>query len=255
MAKESVVEEEKPLFPAIERTSIGLQAVKAIRDAIVAGQLRPGQALPPERELAKSLGISRPSVREAIQALRMMNILESRQGGGTCVTSLDPVLLSQPIWFLLQVSEDSLLHLFELRQALEVSAARLAATRITEEELAALEVLVQSAEKVIDLPEDYITLDFEIHASVIRALHNPLYLSVLDGVSQLLLESRRRTARSDATRKAAHRSHVEILTALRDHDAEAAADAMERHLRGIDRALRSSGGSREKGATRGRSGT
>jgi len=128
VADESVVEEEeeeeKPLFPAIERTSIGLQAVKAIRSGTVAGQLRRGNALPPERELAKSLGGGRPSVREAIQDLHMVNIIESRQGEATCVSSLDPVLLCQHIWVLLQVS-----------------AARLAATRITKGELGTMEAL------------------------------------------------------------------------------------------------------------------
>jgi len=137
-----------------------------------------------------------------------------------------------PMWFLLQVNEDSLLHLFELRQALEVRAARLAATRITEEELAALAEIVWSAENIIDVPGDLLDLDFKIHASVIRALRNALYMSMVNGVSQLLLESRQGTPRSDMTRGAAHRSHVEIRVALGVHDAEASDDAIERRLWG-----------------------
>ena len=90
-------------FPTLKRTSVSLEAAEAIKALIVSGELGSGDALPPERNLAAMLGISRPSVREALRVLTAMNVVEPRHGGGTYVTSLDPTLLAQPINFLLQV--------------------------------------------------------------------------------------------------------------------------------------------------------
>ena len=141
---------ERPLsFPRLERTSVGLQAAEAIKALILAGDLQPGDALPSERDLAVMLGISRPSLREAIRVLSAMNVLEPRHGGGTYVTSLDPRLLAQPVSFLLQVDPAAFSHLLEVRQVLEVGAARLAAPRITAETLANLQQLADAAEQAL----------------------------------------------------------------------------------------------------------
>ena len=91
------------VFPVLQKSSVSLQAADAIKSLIVAGELGSGDALPPERDLAVMLGISRPSVREAIRVLTAMNVVEPRHGGGTYVTSLDPRLLARPINFLLQI--------------------------------------------------------------------------------------------------------------------------------------------------------
>jgi DNA-binding FadR family transcriptional regulator len=140
-------------FPALKRTSVSLQAAEAIKALIVAGELTSGDALPPERDLAVTLGISRPSVREAIRALTAMNVVEPRHGGGTYVTSLEPRLLARPINFLLQVEPKTFLHLFEVRQVLEVGAARLAAPRMTDELVGELENLVEEAGGALQQPE------------------------------------------------------------------------------------------------------
>ena len=123
-----------PSFSTLEKTSIGLQAADAIKALIVSGELKPGDTLPPERKLAGMLGISRPTLREAIRVLSALNVVEPRHGGGTYVTSLDPRQLAQPINFLLQVDRMAFRHLLEVRQVLEVGAARLAAPRITDDQ-------------------------------------------------------------------------------------------------------------------------
>jgi GntR family transcriptional regulator, transcriptional repressor for pyruvate dehydrogenase complex len=147
-------------FPTLKRTSVSLEAAEAIKALIVSGELGSGDALPPERNLATMLGISRPSVREALRVLTAMNVVEPRHGGGTYVTSLDPTLLAQPINFLLQVEPHTFLHLFEVRQVLEVSAARLAAPKITEDGLAELQSLVDQAAAAMRQPNRYSELDF-----------------------------------------------------------------------------------------------
>lgn len=226
------------LRPLPQKTSLGMRAVDAIKALIVEGKLQPGDALPAERELAVMLGISRPSVREAIRALSSMNILTSRHGGGTFVTSLDPSLLAQPISFLLQIDETVILNLFEVRRVLEVEAARIAALRITDDELDALLGLVNRGGRLLNRPTLYLKCDFAIHAAVIEATQNPLYVRLYESVSELSLESRRRTATVASTREQAHEDHIGIARALRGRDADAAGKAMHDHLTGVEHAFR-----------------
>ena len=226
-----------PSFSALERTSIGLQAADAIKALILSGELRPGDSLPPERELAAMLGISRPSLREAIRVLSALNVVEPRHGGGTFVTSLQPRELAQPINFLLQVDRLAFRHLLEVRQVLEVGAARLAAPRITDDQLAALRDLTEQAERVLGRPEPFLELDFDIHTAIIEATGNPIYLSLYQSIADLSLESRKRTARSAATRRAAHVGHLAIVAALSSRDGAAAAAAMHDHLDVVRHAL------------------
>ncbi len=224
-------------FPTLKRTSVSLEAAEAIKALIVSGDLGSGDALPPERNLAVMLGISRPSVREALRVLTAMNVIEPRHGGGTYVTSLDPTLLAQPINFLLQVEPHTSLYLFEVRQVLEVSAARLAAPRITDEVVDELQKLADQTAGALRQPNRYSELDFELHTKIVEAVDNPIYLSLYQSISDLLLESRRRTARIPAVRRQAHEDHLAIVGALRRRDPEAAARAMHDHLEGMRQVL------------------
>ena len=232
--------ENRPRFRTFEKTSVGLQAAEAIRALIVSGELGPGDALPSERECAVMLGISRPSLREGIRTLSAMNVLESRHGGGTYVTSLDPSLLAQPIRFLLQIEPGALRHLFEVRRVLEVEAARLAARRISTEAIAEIEQLVEDAHRVIDQRDDYVQLDLAIHSKIIAATANPIYLSLYESIAVLSLPGRRTTASDPSVRDGAHRSHVLIAGALSRHEPDAAARAMRDHLAAIERAFKAS---------------
>lgn len=224
-------------FAPLERTSVGLQAAEAIKSLILAGDLRPGDALPSERDLAAMLGISRPSLREGIRVLSAMNVVEPRHGGGTYVTSLDPRLLAQPVSFLLQVDPTAFRHLHEVRRILEVGAARLAAPRIGPDTLAALQALADTAERALADPERYLELDYEIHTTIIEGTGNPIFISLYESIAELSLQSRKRTARAEAVRRRAHEDHVAIIAALRDHDADAAAHAMGSHLDAMGHAL------------------
>lgn len=219
-----------PSFPMLKKTSVSMQAAEAIKALIISGELGSGDALPPERDLAVTLGISRPSVREAIRVLTAMNVVEPRHGGGTYVTSLDPRLLARPINFLLQIEPRTFLHLFEVRQVLEVAAARLAAPKMTDELVAELQELAEAAGGALKRPARLLELDFDLHTKIIEATGNPIYLSLYESIADLLLESRRRTVRIPAVRHQAHEDHLVIVAALGDRDPEAAALAMHNHL-------------------------
>ena len=230
-----------PRFPSFAKTSVGHQAAEAIKGLILSGELGPGDVLPSERELAVMLGISRPSLREAIRVLSAMNVVESRHGGGTYVTSLDPVLLAQPISFLMNVDPLGMHHLFEVRRVLEVEAARIASARIGAEEVHALQQIVDEATAVMGDPARYAELDFVLHTRIVEATENPIYIGLYNSVSEFSLESRRSTAKSPKVRRSAHESHVRIVAALAAHDATLAAAAMRDHLTAIEEAVKPQG--------------
>ena len=159
-----------------------------------------------------------------------MNLVEKRHGGGTFVTSLDPRLLAEPINFLLQVDPMAFEHLFEVRLVLEVAAARIGATRMTPDRIDRLGQLTADAQRALGQPSRYLQYDFDIHTAIVEATDNPIYLSLYHSIADLSIESRKRTARSQATRQRAHEDHVAIVAAFRARDPGAAAEAMEEHL-------------------------
>src|ERR1700709_1466288 len=115
------------------------EAIVKIKGMITSGELRPGDRLPNEADLAARLGLSRNSLREAVRALTLIRILETRQGDGTYVTSLEPEILLETLSFVADFHQErTLLHVLEVRRILERAATGLAAQYITAEELAAL---------------------------------------------------------------------------------------------------------------------
>src|SRR3989304_10553392 len=133
------------IFGTFEKDVIPEKIVARILSLIKEKQLGPGDKLPPERELAAMMQVSRPSLRTALRALSHMNIIEIRQGDGTYVTSLDPQALIEPLEFVFSLDDSTFLELLEARKILEVGIAGLAARQITDEEIAGLEAcLVRS---------------------------------------------------------------------------------------------------------------
>ena len=128
-------------------------------------------------------------------------------------------------------------HLLEVRQVLEVGAARLAAPRISDEALASLQELADEAAAALPDAERYLQLDYEIHTAIIEATGNPIYISLYESIAELSLESRKRTARTTSVRQRAHDDHVAIITALSTRDPDSVAQAMSAHLDAMRGAL------------------
>ena len=116
------------------------EAILDIKQMILDGELRPGDKLPPEKELGARLGLSRNSLREAVKALELIGVLDVRRGDGTYVTDLGTEYLTEALSFVLDLhQESSLLELFEVRRILEVAAVEKAAARATEHDIAELQ--------------------------------------------------------------------------------------------------------------------
>ncbi len=160
---------ERPVRPG---RSVTDDAIHEIRQLIVTGQLAPGDRLPPEKELAARLGLSRSSLREAVRALALLRVVDVRQGDGTFVSSLRPDLLIGVLDSAVDLLQDRTLHeVFEVRRVLEPAATALAVPRITEGELAAVRDCLVAMDETSD-PEEYVALDMEFHDRLVTASGN-----------------------------------------------------------------------------------
>lgn len=225
--------EPEPTFEAIPRRTLTQDAIAQIRNLVASGGLMPGQKLPPERRLAEMLGVSRPTLREAIGALTAMGILESQQGSGTYVAKLSAELLTHPLSLILATNGAALQDLFEVRLMLEVGAARWAAIRIGDPDLRRLRELSTEARHQISNVEAFVDLDITFHRVIHIASGNAVLAAVMESISILGKESRMHTARGRDVREGTCKQHHNIYHALEIHDPDAAAEAMRTHLQHV----------------------
>lgn len=159
------------------------QAILKIKAMIMAGQLRPGDRLPPEPELAAQIGVSRSSLREAVRALALIQVLEVRRGDGTYVTSLEPSMLMESTGFIVELLAGGReLDFFQLRRILEPAAAALAVARIDAATLDQLHAIVLRMEAATTVPE-VAEADVAFHRTITAAAGNDLLTSLLDNLS------------------------------------------------------------------------
>jgi GntR family transcriptional repressor for pyruvate dehydrogenase complex len=201
-----------------------------VRRLILRAELRPGQQLPPERELARQIGVSRASVRAGIAVLAAKGVLVTRHGAGTFVADGPPVLDSEPLSFLAALHGFTRAEMFEARRVLEVGVAGLAAERASGEQLAAMSEEVADMFASLDDPQTFLVHDIRFHRAVAAAAGNPILASLVEMVSALFYEARRRTADRDQDRREPAEMHRKIYRAIRAHDRAKAESTMSEHL-------------------------
>ena len=235
MTKESITS----AFGTFEKDVLPKRIAERSLTLIQEKHLGPGDKLPAERELAAMMQVSRPSVREAMQALSILNIVEIRQGAGTYVTSLEPQLLVEPLNFVFSLDNSTLLELAAARKILEVGIAAIAAQNITDEEIAALEAcLEKSSDAVASNDYDaFLQSDLELHRIIAAASRNPILIRFMDSISQLGLVSRQQTVKIPNLAREGVKDHCALVAALKTHNSEAAQQAMLEHLNNIEKAL------------------
>jgi GntR family transcriptional regulator, transcriptional repressor for pyruvate dehydrogenase complex len=201
-------------------------------------QLRPGDRLPAERELARRLGVSRPVLREALRALSLMKVVDIRQGTGTYVTSLEPRQLISHLDFAFSSDTVALAKVFEARRVVELGNVRLAARRISDDDLARLAVLFSDLSGALDDAQRFSELDIAFHDAICAAADNFMLAQFMTIVDTLGRVSRQRTGGRREVRETAAADHRRILDALRARNPGAAERAMRAHLDHIEAAFR-----------------
>jgi GntR family transcriptional repressor for pyruvate dehydrogenase complex len=222
------------LLKPIKAKRVSDQAYEQIRDLIFRGQLKPGDQIMPERELALALGVSRPTVREAIKKLVTMGLLEHRQGQGTFVRSTDSQREHNPLAAVIEGHDASLEELLEVRMGLESQSAILAAQRATAEDIQVLEraleaMLAENAAGRLGIEDDV-----SFHMALAFASKNPVQVYLMKNFYDLLhfgiRENLQALWEEPASLPIIARQHRKIFDAIKNHDPEAAYQAMKSHI-------------------------
>lgn len=207
------------------------QVVAHVRSLIERGELRPGDRLPPERDLAAQIGVSRPTVSAAIRALAAMGVVQSRQGSGTYIPLGPPALVSDPLRFQTALHNISRDEVYKARQILEVGAAALAAEHATAEDLATLADEVASMFATVDQPSVFLIHDVAFHRAIANASANQVLASLVDMVAALHYETRDQAQPADREElQDAAEMHRRIYRAIRAREVESARRLMHDHL-------------------------
>ena len=219
-------------FKPLKRTDLTQLVVDRLQTLLEQGVLKPGSKLPPEPEMSKLLGISRPSLRQAYKALSILGILRAVPGDGTYISESTSKILSMPLTFLMLMKRIDFDQVFEFRMMLEGELARWAATRAAKEEILAMDVQIENMAASLknEDMDRYLASEYEFHNCIARAAHNTLLLEVVSIVGGLLWETRKALVNIVPDRNKDLEDHRAILAAISARDPDAAFSAMRQHL-------------------------
>jgi GntR family transcriptional regulator, transcriptional repressor for pyruvate dehydrogenase complex len=208
------------------------EVVLHLREMIQRGELQRGERLPPERNLSKLLGVSRPTLRAGIRSLAAHGVLLSRQGAGTFVVNNDgpPSLDSSPLRLMAALHGFTSAEMFEARRSIEMAMAGLAAERATGDQMASMAEELAGMYASLEDPEQYLVHDMHFHQMVAAASGNRILTALMNMVATILLDVRSKTVKRAKDLKESAEMHRQIYRAIRTQNPEAARNAMKDHL-------------------------
>jgi GntR family transcriptional repressor for pyruvate dehydrogenase complex len=224
----------KAEFEAVPRTKLYQKVAKQVQDFIRDGSLRAGDRLPPERQLAERLQVSRGSLREAILTLESLGLVEPRQGDGTVVRELSAAPLVHPLSAMLVQKKALVSELLEFRLMIEPTLAARAAANATKAEITHLEDILTLQKAKVERGEMAIDEDSKFHYAIAQAARNSVVLKVLDVFMDYLRESRERSLQVEGRLQKSLNDHRRILNAIAHTNPVAAEKAMRRHITTIE---------------------
>ena len=217
-------------FGALDRRPVSEQVVERITAMIKSGNLAPGDRLPTERQMGAAFGISRPTLREALKALTLTGILESRQGGRYTVTEMSPRRLIAPFNAILsRLDYDPQTH-FETRVVVDCELVRLCAQRAPPEARHHIQQLAQNGNDFLDDPVAFRLSDLEFHSALNTGARNPMLAALAEALYDMALDFRRSASAMPGVVAKSVAQHRDIAAAILAGDGVAAAAAYRRHL-------------------------
>jgi GntR family transcriptional repressor for pyruvate dehydrogenase complex len=220
------------------RPSAASHVSEQLTELVRSGNLKSGDVLPSEHELAIAFRVSRPVVREALRGLQIAGMLETRQGGRCSVTELDVTRMLEPLQLVIALNEGNLSRLYEARVVAECGLLRLGAPALTEEALAELTDIARAGHHAVDDPVAFRVVDLEFHHKLMTLAGNPFLETTARGLYGLGMEYRRVASAMPGVIAQSAAEHDVIVAALATRDPDRAAEAMRAHLTSIHRTTR-----------------
>jgi GntR family transcriptional repressor for pyruvate dehydrogenase complex len=219
------------MYKIVRSSRLYEQIVQQVEDSIHKGALKPGDQLPPERELAQQFGVSRTAVREAVKALHEKGLVEAYPGRGTFITDGTSYSMRQSLDRMVKVGQaEGSAFLAEVRAILEPEIAALAATRADAEDVSSMREQVAVMDGACKDPDAFIEADLDFHLALAEAAANPIILSLIDSIVGLLREQRMGIFQVEGGPERGQHHHKKILKAIELRDPTGAREAMKAHL-------------------------
>jgi GntR family transcriptional repressor for pyruvate dehydrogenase complex len=224
-------------FKEITHIRLYESVMEQIMNLLKNKELKPGDQLPPERELAEKFSISRGSLREAFRVLESRGLIKSKPGGGRFIRELkkDTIINAENI--ILSLEKSSILELLEAREIFEVKIAEVAAQRAIPEDIELIKKSLSNAKKEEKLDDKEMKKDTEFHLAVARATHNFVFTNISKLHLDLLRETRGKTWQIPGRKKEQQQEHQNIYKAIKEGNGKKAGETMLKHLIGVRKAI------------------
>jgi GntR family transcriptional repressor for pyruvate dehydrogenase complex len=219
------------MYTPVQSSKVYEQITEQIEKLILSGELRSGDRLPTERELAEQFQASRTAVREAMKTLAQKGLVDMRPGRGTIVIDGTSKAMRHSLGLMMKVGQaDSSTSLVEVREILEPGIAALAAMRATEEHITSMQQAITVMDANLHDADAYIIADNNFHQALAKGTRNILILALVDSIVNLLGEQRKQIFSVKGGPERGQIHHKRIIEAIIRHDPEAAREAMHAHL-------------------------
>jgi GntR family transcriptional repressor for pyruvate dehydrogenase complex len=203
-------------------------------DLIKSNELKPGDKLPPERELAEKLSISRGSLREAFRVLESKGLIKSKPSGGRYIREIRKNGYNNTENIILSLEKSSILELLEAREMFEVKIAEITAQKATPEDIELIEEALSKMNEEEELKYGKETeSDSEFHLAIANASHNFVFVNIIKLHLDLLKDTREKTWKIPGRKEEQYQEHQAIFQAIKEHNSKKAGEAILRHLRTI----------------------
>jgi DNA-binding FadR family transcriptional regulator len=222
------------MYTRIQSSKLYEQIAEQIKQRILRGELRTGDRLPTENELAEQFGASRTAIREAMKTLAQQGLIDTRPGRGAMVINATAQATRHSLELLMRVEHaGGSADLMEVREMLEPEIAALAARRATQDQVTAMQEAVQAMDASLQDADAYIAADNQFHRALAQGTQNVLMLALADSIVDLLSEQRKQIFAVEGGTVRGQLNHKRLLDAIRHHDPEAARQAMCAHLQQV----------------------
>ena len=229
------------MFKSVKHIKVSDEIVQQVKTLISQGRLKPGDRLPPERELVKEFGVSRPSLREALNSLVGMGFLEVR-GKRTFIKSVASESMQNPLSLLIKADTQKIFDLIEVRKAVEAMGAFHAAQRASEEDVKQLEGIIEEMRKAFEEGQFWEKQDADFHLGIAQATHNTIQAHVMSTIYDLLRESVARVFKDRSKVKKLLDQHYRIFSAIKSHSPDKARERTLDHLNYVESEVKASTG-------------
>lgn len=226
------------MLKPVKKKTLPEEIIEQFKQQIVSGNWKPGDKLPPERELSETLGVSRTSVREALSAFAAMGLIEVRVGEGTCLASDIAPLYKGELSSKFLVKRGSLLEVVEARKIVETQLACLAAGRATKEDLDKMEKILDNMGKRIASQSSFMEYDVAFHFAIACAARNTILLETINAIVELFRCVHREVVELPNMPQVSYSHHKKIFEAIRRGSCEEAQEAMMTHLSVVENRIK-----------------